>query len=483
MSIESKDFLFGSISPTLQKSIWDLIEQAINSESAFIPPQTKNSLSLDQDNGTSMTQILSEVQKNMIPFAINVRHPWAMAHMVPPPATISVLADLLIGALNQCAFIWEEAPLAFALEAETIKWMADRIGFGPQAGGLLTSGGTTSNCLATFLALQRMRSQRVMGGLPSIIVSDQAHFSIQKSAAISGLDKQSVIPVPTDSAGRLKPGAIQKTASSAVSNGRTPFLFICTAGTTNAGTCEPIDEFLSTARMHNAWCHVDAAYGGMACLSSTRHMYTEKWAEADSVSWDPHKSLYVSYAVGALLLRARSMLDPLEFRSEYAFKSDQADHAGLWHLEGSRRMEALKLWMTIKNIGRNGYRELIDHSIQMANEIASRISDCPELQLVCEPDLNIVCFRFYDPYLSEPTLDDVNSQLQKTLFFTGGPLISSTSLGGKIVLRVVTLNPLLQIHHLSAALKRIQHIAREIATSLTPKERENEGVATDQSTP
>jgi glutamate/tyrosine decarboxylase-like PLP-dependent enzyme len=119
--------------------------------------------------------------------------------------------------------------------------------------------------------------------------------------------------------------------------GRLPFLVVCTAGTTNAGTIEGAGEFLEAARLSGGWCHIDAAHGGIVCLSPKQRSLADEWCNADSISWDPHKSLYVSYSAGALLLRDENMSNPLEFHSEYALKHEEAEDAGHRHFEGSRR--------------------------------------------------------------------------------------------------------------------------------------------------
>src|SRR5258708_4274336 len=421
MSIETSQSSF--ISPRDAARTYRLLRQVLREvfqpRRPFVPPSETGSFSLGESHGASIHDVLSDVNKNIVPHTIKNRHRWTLAHMVPPSALISVVADVLIGAMNECAFIWEEAPLAAELERESIRWMADRLGLKESATGLLTSGGTMSNCLATYLALKRAQEWQLSKNNDRycIMVSDQAHFSIEKAAAVTGLRRALVIRVPTNGQGRLRPGELRGATIKARQAGLTPFLFVCTAGTTNTGALEATEEFLATARSCRAWCHIDAAHGGMICLSKHEDQSVSLWAEADSVSWDPHKSLYVSYAVGALLLKDQASLAPLEFYSEYALKSDaDRPHAGAWHLEGSRRFEALKLWMTIKHFGKEGYAELVDHTLQLANEFASRIRADSQFILIAEPDTNIVCFRIYHSELGDEALDAVNTAVQKELF-------------------------------------------------------------------
>lgn len=483
MSTEATASLFRSPkeSPRVYRVLRQILREIFDPSVAFDPPPPDiDAFSLEHPDGSSLVDILSDVRSRVVAHAVNSRHPHTLAHMVPPPAVVSVIADLIIGAMNQCAFIWEEAPLAAGLEKECIGWLARRLGYEHGAVGLLTSGGTMSNCLATHLALVRAKER--LGGNRDrycIIASDQAHFSLEKAAAINGLLPTSIVRVQTDMQGRLRPGAVRETADKVKHDGCIPALFVCTAGTTNSGILEPPDEFIETARTFRAWCHIDAAYGGLICLSSRPRELFKRWAEADSISWDPHKSLYVSYAVGALLLREQEALAPLQFRSEYALREGEDEpHAGTLHLDGSRRFEALKLWMTIKHFGVEGYAEVVDHTFALAKELSRLIEDTDDLILLLEPDTNIVCFRFFHPQLSDIALDAVNMAAQKSLFISGGPLVSTTRIKGRVALRAVLLNPLQESNHLAELLGLIRDEARRQASlALSVEEAGRESVA------
>jgi L-2,4-diaminobutyrate decarboxylase len=450
----------------------EIIYHIFNPSTPLSPPSEYTGFHLEQREGLSIMSILSEVQNKVIAHSVNVRHVWSLAHMVPPPASISVVADLLIGAMNQCAFIWEEAPLASIIEGEVIGWMNRRVGFEEgTATGILTSGGTMSNCIATYLALTKAHREFARGNKRNcIICSDQAHFSVEKAAAFTSSNSISVIRVPTNTRGRLGSGDISSATEEALRMGLTPFLFICTAGTTNSGSLESPDEFLTCARLCNSWCHIDAAHGGMISLSAQATKYISQWQKADSISWDPHKSLYVSYSSGALLLRDKSMLMPLQFSSEYAFKENSCADPGFYHLDSSRRFEALKIWMTIKYFGLVGFSKAINQSLLLAQEFAKLIRSKSDFELTGEPDTNIICFRFIDPDLGESELNRINESVQKRLFLSGGPLISSTKISGNSVLRVVLINQTIELTHLREILNKIQIEAhRQVSILKTQK--------------
>jgi L-2,4-diaminobutyrate decarboxylase len=444
-----------------------ILKRIFMSTEKFTPPSAISDFNLDEEVpwGTLET-VLLQVHEQIIPHCIPLRNPQIISHMVPPPLTVSVIADILIGALNQCAFIWEEAPLAANLETECLIWMRRQIGYNCDSSGLLTSGGTMSNCLAVYLAIAEANKKYTPNEQKKycIIASDQAHFSIEKAALLNGLSRNAIIKIKTDSRGKIQYGQIAEVADQAHQNGLIPILFICTAGTTNSGLMESAREFCAVARLYKAWCHLDAAFGGFMSLCDKSYVLSEKWAQADSVSWDPHKTLYVSYAVGALLLKDKAAMKPLEFHSEYALKDCENEvDAGVFHLEGSRRFEALKLWMTIKYMKEEGFRKILNKTLRNTKFFASLIRSDKDFILIAEPETNIVCFRFSNSEIDEDTLDNINKSCQEHLFRAGKSLISSTKINGKIVLRAVLINPFVETSDL---IKTLENIRLEAQKSL-----------------
>lgn len=446
-------------------------EQAITAlfaaESGFVRNTIEADLSLDGDDGRELGAVIAEACGALTACHYNTRHPRSLAHMVPPPATVSVLGDLLKGAANQCAFTRMQGPLVPAMEAAVLAWLARTLGYGPGSGGLFTSGGTLSNYIASFLALARARPD--VGGSERlcIIASDQSHFSMQKAARLIGIGSEGLFLAPSGADGRLLPGALAATLRRAVSLGYRPFLFVCTGGTTNAGVLEPADAFADAARVHSAWLHLDGAHGGFSALGRAGSP-ASYWGLADSVSWDPHKTLFVSYPAGALLLRDPAHLALLECRPDYAFHDAAATDPAFCHLEGSRGFDALKVWLTIRHIGRDGFRTLADYLLQLARHLAARIEETEGLELVTAPDTNIVCFRYVDPALQPARLDALNAAIQEGLYGEGGSLLSRTRIGGRVVLRAVLQNPFTTRRDLDRVLADVLRAAHRAMPPASP---------------
>jgi L-2,4-diaminobutyrate decarboxylase len=420
-------------------------------------------VSLAGMDGATLPEVVAQACEIARTGCVNPRHTNNIAHMVPPPSTVSVIADLLIGALNQCAFISEEGPSVGSIERAVLDWMARQLGLGGSVGSLLTSGGTASNLLAVFLA--RSRCRFVPHAQLRIIASDQVHLSVDKAARIIGLSPHAVVKVKTTRDGRIPVGAIAQAAQDVRKAGAVPFCFICTAGTTNAGVVESSDEFSDVSNSLGAWLHVDAAYGGVLCLTERGAAICQKWGDAQSISWDPHKSLYVSYASGALFVRDARDLAALEVRSDYALRENSWEDPGHRHLDGSRRFEALKVWMAIRLFGVTGFRTLATHTFEIARAFERAANKATFLEVLAPPDLNIVCFRFAYPGLTESDLDDINASIQRGLFHSNGTLLSTTRLSGSIALRAVFSNPMLHESHLAEIITTIQLAGLELVAT------------------
>jgi L-2,4-diaminobutyrate decarboxylase len=447
----------------------EALGRIFNPRRAFHASSERLNLALDGSTQTSLADVVHEVSMKIIPRSIHYRHKWAMAHMVPPPAVIAIIGDLFVSALNQCAFIWEEAPVAAELEKEVLRWMATKLKLAPRSQGLFTTGGTVSNYLAMMLAKQQSDRYRPDPRRLCVVASDQSHFSIQRAIRIVGLPDTALIRVATNQEGRLSPGQILETTTRLLRVGKAPVLFVCTAGTSNAGVMEDASEFLAASQRCHAWCHVDAANGGATCFRNGSRDFACRWALADSVSWDPHKSLYVPYSLGALFVRCPRSLDILRVTSEYALKPDTThvnNNVGTKHFYTSRRLDALKLWMTIRQFGDAGFEAITAHCFNLAASFAKLINEATDFELHTYPDTNIVCFRFLSPGCGERELNELNSSIQAKLFAVGGPLFSSTRVNGVTYLRAVLLNPFVEVSDLQFALNELRDIAADIVDSM-----------------
>jgi L-2,4-diaminobutyrate decarboxylase len=362
--------------------------------------------------------------------------PACAAHLHTPPLAVAVAADLVASALNPSLDSWDQAPAATALEAQVVRGLADLVGFGTAAGGVMTSGGTASNLMGLLLARDRPG-----GACRRVLCSEAAHFSIQRSAGILGLGEDAVTRLRVDDAHRMDPAALR----AALRDGDGPAVVVATAGTTDAGAIDPLPEIARSCAEAGAWLHVDAAYGGGALFSDRLRPLLAGLDEADSVALDLHKLGWQPLAAGAFLVRDIELMAPLERRVAYLNPADDqaagyASTLGL-SLRTSRRADAFKVAVTLRALGISGLGRLVDRCHALARHAADAIAAEPLLQLALAPVLTTVVFR----YASAGDRDAVNAGLRRGLLRSGRAVVGRTELmgpsGPEVWLKLTLLNP------------------------------------------
>ncbi len=287
--------------------------------------------------------------------------------------------------------MWHCGPAAAFVEEEVISWLCGLVGYGEGSFGLLTSGGLMANLMAMTIArdrhLARLRGlDRPPRGAElegcRIYVSDQAHFSFQRSLAMLGLPAESLVVIPSDERFRMQAAPVAEAVARDRAAGLTPLALVATAGTTNTGSVDAVEDLAVLARQEGLWCHVDAAYGGAARLSARDAARVPGLELADSVTIDPHKWFFQAYDIGGLLVRDRSHLEAtFSYEPEYyrgggdptrppdAHGSGELDFYRLG-LEGTRRFRALKLWLSWRHLGTAGLGRLVEMNDDLAASLA-----------------------------------------------------------------------------------------------------------------
>ncbi|MEO3777259.1 pyridoxal-dependent decarboxylase [Micromonospora sp. B11E3] len=379
--------------------------------------------------------------------------PRCAGHLHCPPLAVAVAAEVVAAALNPSLDSWDQGPSATALEPWVIRALAGLVGYGPEAAGVLTSGGTESNLMGLLLARDAAvektsgRSAAVHGLGPAgtrlrIFCSEVAHFSVRRNAALLGLGEESVVAVAVDGAYRMDPAALDDHLAAAVRDGLIPAAVVATAGTTDFGSIDPLPEVTALARRYGAWSHVDAAYGGGALFSDRLAGLLDGLDRADSVALDLHKLGWQPVAAGVFLAGAAGALRPLARRVAYLNPADD-EAAGYPSLLGhslrtTRRVDALKIAVTLRALGRRGVGRLVDACHDLARHAADRISADGRLELAAPPVLSTVVFR----YRADPAhTDTVNGDLRRRLLRDGAAVIGRTEIDGAVWLKLTLLNP------------------------------------------
>lgn len=378
----------------------------------------------------------------------NVAHPGFIGHMNSMPTTMSLLGDLVASALSNNMLFEELSPVFTPLELSLMKQFAQLFGLGEQAGGVLLGSGTMSNLqvLAVARNIRFNALEKGIGSLtkpPVILASEAAHASVRKATMLLGLGASSLIAVATDENSRMRPDELRAEIENARALGKEPFCVVATAGTTVTGNVDPLIEIGHIAREAGLWFHVDAAYGG-GLIFSEKYSHRLAGIElADSVTFNPQKWLYVSNGCAMALFRnMKEMESALRIPSPYSGDAlKEVTNLGEVTVHGSRRVEVLKLWLSLQHIGRRGYAQLVEEGCRLTHYFLQQIEERSFLQTVGKPDMNILCFRGTPQSISSDGWDEWNAELQTHLLRERDVFLSFPPYRGKRWLRAVLLNP------------------------------------------
>ncbi len=374
---------------------------------------------------------------------VHASHPHTAAHLHCPTLPVAVAADTLVAALNPSMDSWDQSAAPSVIEDELIRALAG-LCFGDRAthpGGTVTTGGSESNLMALLFARDELirRAYDVdpaEDGIPGyaagrlrILCSAVSHFSIARSAALLGLGERAVVPVPVGPDHRMDPQALERIAARLVGDGDRIVAVVGTAGTTDAGAIDPLEDCGRVAHKYGAWFHVDGAYGGALIFSDVRRDALHGVATADSVTLDLHKFGWQPIPAGVLLCRDRAAFGTLTRRVAYlsALDDERAGYPNLLDrsLRTTRRADAIKIVATCQALGRSGLGALIERCFALTAHVAAALRAHPDFELDREPELTTVLFRYRAKH-GDP--DRVNAALRRRLLTEGAAVIGRTEL-------------------------------------------------------
>jgi aromatic-L-amino-acid/L-tryptophan decarboxylase len=349
----------------------------------------------------------------------------------------SSLADLLSTSIDRFVNLWGEAPVAAQVEANVVRWLCDLFGFGPEARGVLTSGGSMAN----FSAIVAARKDRLLEDFlkGSLYVSEHVHASVTKAAMLAGFPVRHVRGVAADPNLRMDVEALERAIAVDRASGLQPFCVVASAGTTNTGAVDPIDRIADVAEREDLWFHVDGAYGGFFQLTDRGHERFRGIERADSITLDPHKGMFLSYGTGALVVREGRKLRDAHYIGTSAYLQDLPDDAEVpnfteYSPELSRDFRGLRVWFPLQLHGVGAFREALSEKLDLAEHLYESLKAIPEIELPWQPDLSIVPFRLRDGD------DAANRAFLGRINATERVYLSSTVVDGRFTIRACILN-------------------------------------------
>ncbi|SCL37156.1 L-2,4-diaminobutyrate decarboxylase [Micromonospora pallida] len=391
---------------------------------------------------------LDELDSVYLRDAVWFHHPRYLAHLNCPVVIPALLGEAVLSAVNSSLDTWDQSAGGTLIERRLIDWTADRIGLGPTADGVFTSGGTQSNLQALLMAREEACATQPLPRadlLPKlrILASEAGHFSVQKSAKLLGLGRDSVVTVETDADRRMRPEALAREIERCQRAGLVVMAVVATAGTTDFGTIDPLPAIAEQCRAAGVWLHVDAAYGCGLLVSRTRRHLLDGIEQADSVTVDYHKSFFQPVSSSAVLVRDRRMLRHVTYHADYLNPArmveqripNQVDKS----LQTTRRFDALKLWLTLRIMGADALGELFDEVVDRAADAWALLSTDPRFEVVTRSQLSTVVFRYLPA--ERHLADDANLHAREALAASGAAVVAGTKVDGRHFLKFTLLNP------------------------------------------
>ena len=403
--------------------------------------------------GVPFEEILGKFERDLLPHVMNIPSPRYYGLFNPTPLPVAVWADALASAINQNGAAWRNSPSASIVEARVLRWLCELVGYGPAAFGTLTSGGSEANLVGLKCARDRAargaRDEGLRAGTSGadlvVYASEQCHYSFIKSVDILGLGRDNLRKVETDGRFHIRPDKLREAIERDLNEGHVPVCVAGAAGATSTGVVDPLEALADIAAEFGLWFHVDAAYGGGLAFSEKHRWRLRGIERADSVTIDPHKWLFVPFTCGALLVRdgGRVLRDAFDITPEYLSEERggedvQFDFFRYGQL-GTRRFSALKVWMALKHLGVQGYAEIVERQIELAQHLAGRLGALEDFETVGEVETALCCARFVPERVraaGPEALDDLQRRLQQRVERSGEAWLATTVLNGRRALRI-----------------------------------------------
>ena len=296
-------------------------------------------------------------------------------------------------------------------------------------------------------------------------VSDQTHSSVAKGLHIIGFRPDQVRSIPSDSAFRMKVPELRAAIEADLAAGRKPFAVIATAGTTNTGSIDPLEEIAGICETFGLWMHVDGAYGASVLVSHTHRGLLKGIERSNSLSWDAHKWLMQTYGCSAVLVRdPRYLARTFAVHPEYLKDASVGEgEVNFWDLgpELTRPARSLKLWITLQVMGSDAMSAMIDHGYELAETAEETLHSLPDWEIVSPAAQAVINFRYAPAGMSGRALDELNQRISREICASGFAQVLTTELNGKKVLRICALNPATTREDMVETVKLLDRCARE----------------------
>ncbi|MGE0581569.1 MAG: aspartate aminotransferase family protein [Steroidobacteraceae bacterium] len=417
------------------------------------------------EEGTALEPLLDSLFDEWIPRTFNTASPGYLAYIPGGGVFPGALADLIAAGVNRYTGVWPTAPALVQLEANVLDWLRDWMQFPATTRGLFTTGGSMANFAAIVSARERKLGTELRRG--TLYLSTQTHHSVGKSARLAGILPDRVRAIPVDGAFRLRTDLLEAAIAADRAAGLLPFLVVSSAGTTNTGAVDPLPAIGALCRREGLWHHVDGAYGASFHLCPELRPLLAGLSDADSVTLDPHKGLFIPYGTGAVLVRDGEALRAAHAETASYMPENLDEEFYDPHQYGpdlSRGFPGLRVWLAFKLFGAGRYRAALAEKRALALDAARRIAALPHVVMDAPPQLSLFAFHLDWPGSTLAEQDDATRELLERVTRRGKVFITGCHAGGRFLARVCVLSFRTRQAQIDACVEHIAEEARAITS-------------------
>lgn len=415
-------------------------------------------------SGTSYESLLDLLFNELVPKTFNAAGPGYLAYIPGGGIFHSAVADLISDSFNRYIGVWAAAPPLVQLEANVVRWFGEIVGYGEGSGGVLTTGGSLANFTAIVAARKNKLPENFLAGV--LYASDQVHHSVNKAASLAGFPEANVRAIGVDNEFRMRTGELRVAIKADRAAGRTPFCVVASAGTTNTGAVDDLEEIAAIAKENNLWMHVDGAYGAFFTLTERGRRVMKGIEQADSISLDPHKSLFVPYGTGSLVVRDAETLRRAHSSTAHYMPQmqDERDLVDFCEIspELSRDFRGLRIWLPFKMFGIEPFAQQLDEKLDLTLWATEELRKIDRIEIVAEPQLSIVAFRLVNPGLGRDEVNALNRELMERINARKRVMVTGTVVRDEFVVRICVLSFRTHKDRMEMALEDIRAAVAEL---------------------
>lgn len=420
------------------------------------------------EEARSLEVLLNDLFENKIPYALPATSPGFMAYIPGGGLFHSALADLIAKITNRYIGVDFAAPYLSQLEADVLKWFCEMVGYPATAGGVLTSGGSIANLTAVICARTVLLGDDFTKA--TVYASSYAHHSNWKALRAAGISSKQLRNIPVDGEFRMDMKQLEKSIKTDIEQGYVPLMVIASAGSTNTGTIDQLEDIARLCKQYGCWYHIDAAYGGFFTMTESGKQLLSGIELADSITLDPHKGLFLPYGTGAILVKDRENLKKT-FQHEADYLPDNQSGLDVWDfsdmsLEMTRPFRGLGIWLPFKLFGAGVFRQTLDEKLQLASYFHEKLSQNSQWKIVAAPELSLTVFRYQDDALGTEQLNRINQEIIEYVNQKCRVNLSGTTVGDYFVIRSCILSFRTHQEHIDWLLEDLEEASRVVTNSI-----------------